>query len=341
MNCNSAKECFLQNAPAFCSPESKGSSRSVCDLTYLQKYQVKKGTPARYGGKAVVAHGEIVSVDDVTPTSDPVEFERKVNIFLSSFAVHVVVTRHALMAHLAIYQRLLVKLTTNQNEDFMKGFDGTHGNGPKYFLQGLLTGTNDVSYKQQLLTGPGNGLVARASSLTNLSLLQLGSDVWDKFKNMKPCDVVADVAEDGSPKWENACTKAYSSSKKAVTTILKDLLDKGIIDESHADDISLLVWAGTFYHAFIGDFQADNLTKGYLPFPLTGELHLQDLSFGTVSATITATVMTRTVDMRALSLHFPKQEQRDAWEGHLAELAALDIGVEGYSVENVYNSINF
>jgi hypothetical protein len=162
MIANSPKDCFLNNVPAFCAPESKGSSRSVCDLTNLKKYQVKKGTPARYGGKAVVANGEIISVDDVTPTSDPEEFERKVNIFLSSFAVHVVVTRDASMAHLEIYQRLLIKLTTNQNEDFRKGFDGTHCNGPKYFLQGLLTGTNDISYNQRLLIGPGNSLVARA-----------------------------------------------------------------------------------------------------------------------------------------------------------------------------------
>jgi hypothetical protein len=152
---------------------------------------------------------------------------------------------------------------------------------------------------------------------------------------MQPRDVVADVANDGSPMWEAACTTACSSPKKAVRTILKDLLDEGIIDEGRVDDFALLVWAGTFYHAFMGDFQCDNLTEGNLPFPITGELHLQNLSYGTLSTTVSATVMIRTLDMRALALHFPRQEQRDAWEGHLAKVAALDIGVEGYSVESI------
>lgn len=199
-----------------------------------------------------------------------------------------------------------------------------------------------MSYNQILLTGPGNSLVARATSLTNLSLLQLGNDIYNHFAKMEPSNIVAEIAKEGSPKWEDACNKAYISSKSAVRIILKDLLKEKIIDEEDVEDLSLLVWASTFYHAFIGDFQADNLSKGHLPFPLTGELHLQNLSYARVSATITATVMTRTVDMRALTLHFPKQEQRDAWEKHLSDVTALDIGVEGYGVEPpVYNSINF
>ena len=69
--------------------------------------------------------------------------------------------RHHGASHLAVYQRLLIKLTTHRSKKYKAFF---HDNmGPKRFLQGL----NKVAINEQLLTDPGNSLVGRATAFTN------------------------------------------------------------------------------------------------------------------------------------------------------------------------------
>jgi hypothetical protein len=114
MEAKDAEDCFMRQLSAFCKQES-GSNRLVCDLNYLEKYEVKRGTPMRYGGIAYVEKGEIVEISGYTKGS--AEFDEQKARFLSSFAVHLIVDRHAVMTHLAISQRLLVKLTARRSED--------------------------------------------------------------------------------------------------------------------------------------------------------------------------------------------------------------------------------
>lgn len=337
------EECFLKNSPAFCKPEKMAPSRAVCDLDYLSQYNVDKETPdgLRYGGRAVLQGGKIVEISGVTPEEDEELFERKKNIFLSSFAVHLVVAKHAVMAHLAIYQRLLIKLTTHRDSRYIQGWENSLG--PYRFLQGLLSRTNEVSLNEQLLIGPGNSLVARATSLTNRSLLKLGKDYYEMYAKMTPQEIVESNGDEGSPVWKSACTTSFTGAKTAVTKICNELIKNSILDDEDVNDLALLVWAGTFYHFFIGDFQLDNVIKGNLPFKLTGEKHKQTYTYGTLSTTIGVTTMTRTVDMKTLASYLPEEDQRKAWLDYEATLKGIRLGIKEYDNNRnpIYNSINF
>lgn len=337
------EDCFIKNAPAFCRPETTNPSRAVCDLDYLAGYNVDKDTPdgLRYGGRAVVQGGKIVEISGVKPEEDQQLFDKKKYIFLSSFAVHLVVAKHAVMAHLAIYQRLLIKLTTHRNARYTDGWKNSLG--PYRFLQGLLSRTNEVSLNEQLLIGPGNSLVARATSLTNLSLLKLGKDYYKKYAEMTPQEVIESNASEGSAEWNKACNKVFEEAQKAVRKICKELIDKEVITDADVDDLALLVWASTFYHFFIGDFQLDNVIKGNLPFKLTGKKHEQTYPYGTLSTTIGVTTMTRTADMKTLASYLPDEEHRTAWLDYEKILKSVKLGIAEYDKNQnpIYNSINF
>jgi hypothetical protein len=153
MIANDPEDCFLRQTSAFCSPEPKSpkSGRVVCDLDYLNEYETKNKDRVRYGGRAVVQGGKIVEISGVTQEDG--DFPRKKRIFLSSFAIHVVVVRHAIMTHLAICQRLLVKLTTNRSPSYQKAFE--QNPGPSLLFQALTYRTNEVSINEQLLIGAG------------------------------------------------------------------------------------------------------------------------------------------------------------------------------------------
>ena len=56
----------------------------------------------------MVQAGRIVEVNGISPGNDG--FEQAKHVFLSAFAVHLVVVRHAMMAHLAIYQKKMMDL---------------------------------------------------------------------------------------------------------------------------------------------------------------------------------------------------------------------------------------
>lgn len=338
MKVDSPMECFLQNAPAFCSPTLEDESISICDLDYLKKYQVQEGTPHRYGGIAYVKGGEIIEVSGVKKGEDG--FDVRVHIFLNSFAVHVVDVRHAVMGHLALYQKYLMRLTTNKSEEYKEKWKK---NKSAALLLKVMTPkrTSEVNTRIQFLIGPGNSLVGRATSFTNDGLTLLNIDQYDKFFAMPPNKIIKDVGSCGSKEWEAACQHAWEAAQKVVNTICKDLKD---IDDTSLRDLAMLVWTGTFYHGFIGDFQLDNVNKGNLPFYLTGDEHKQTKAYGTLSTTIGVSTMTRTMDMATVGKYFYTEEDRDAWEEYRQALAAAakETGIKGFTMDwPVYNAIDF
>jgi hypothetical protein len=346
MMSDNTEDCFIRQKAAFCTPEKGDSGRVVCDLSYFEeknpgskerRYPVKpeaRDTPG-YGGRAIVENDSIVEISGVRKGDK--EFESRKAAFLASFAVHVVYVRHAVMAHLCICQRLLVKLTAGRSNAYEEAWNTNAG--PTLFLAALTYRTNEVSINEQLLVGHGNSLVGRAASLTNDALVLLGSDAYDKFSIMTGDELVADVGQAGSAQWNKACTKAWKGAQAAVKVICKDVSDK--FEKDDLDGIALVLWTSTFYHAFIGDFQLDNLCKGNLMFALGGE---NDLAYGTLATTIGATTMTRTMNLVTLKGYLPEKEQRDAWGKYmdLLEEVSGETGIPGYSLASpVYVGVNF
>ena len=242
MKVGSPMECFLQNAPAFCAPTLEDETISVCDLDYLKKYQVQEGTPHRYGGIAYIQGGEIIEVSGLKKGDK--DFDLRVNIFLNSFAVHLVDVRHAVMGHLALYQKYLMRLTTNKSDEYKKRWKE---NKSATLLLKVMTPrrTSAVNYNIQILIGPGNSLVGRATSFTNDALTLLNIDQYDKFFAMPPNKIINDVGSCGSKEWNSACQHAWEAAQKVVNTICKDLKD---IDDTSLRDLAMLLWTGTFYH---------------------------------------------------------------------------------------------
>jgi hypothetical protein len=332
-----AEDCFTSQLSPFCKQES-GSGRLVCDLDYLQKYEVKRGTPMRYGGVAYVEKGKIVEISGHTRSSP--EFEENLARFLSSFAVHLIVDRHAVMTHLAISQRLLIKLTAKRSEDYQMAWKNDAG--ADLLLRALTTRTNEVSINEQLLIGPNRSLVGRATSLTDFSLVQLGSDMYEKYAAMSADDLIKDVADEGHGKWPVAAYSAWENSKTCANTICKNIVGKNGVTQDDVTNVALMLWVSTFYHGFIGDFQLDNVNKGNLPLLLTGKKHVQSYSYGTLSTTIGVSTLTRTINIATLGGLFEEQWQRSAWEDYMETLQELDIGVENFSHAGpVYAAVNF
>lgn len=131
-------------------------------MASISRYQVQEGTPHRYGGKAYVKDGDIIEISGVKK-EDEARFKVKLAVFLNAFAVHLVVVRHAGMGHLAIYQKYLMRLTTNKSDEYR---DKWKQNKSAALLMKVLTPrrTSMVNYNIQLLIGPGNSLVGRATS---------------------------------------------------------------------------------------------------------------------------------------------------------------------------------
>lgn len=335
------EDCFLRQTSAFCSPEAAGGrqQRLVCDLDYLKKYELKpdvRTTTPGYGGRAVVENGKIVEISGVR--SDDERFPPLKAAFLSSFAVHVVVVCHALITHLAISQRLLVKLTAGRTRACQNAW--RRSEGPSLLLRALTYRTNAVSINEQLLIGPGNSLVGRACSLSNDGLMELGIDMYEKYSGMSPDELVAAIGGSGTATWTNACNIAWQGAKDAVNVICKDI--QPFLEDTDLSDLALILWASTFYHGFIGDFQLDNVCKGNLLFTLAKSNATGDLSFGTLAASIGVTTMTRTVTMIDLNGLFPKREEVDAWKRYETLLQNIDTGVSGFSLAApVYTGVNF
>jgi len=341
MKVNSPLECFLQNSPAFCKPSEEDETISICNLDYLKKYQVTKETKYGYGGKAFVKNGEIIQVSE--SKRGDANFNRDLTLFLNSFAVHLVVIRHAVMAHLAIYQKYMMKLTVGVPRAYQ---DKWHADKSAGLLMKALTprATNTVNYNIQLLIGPANSLVSRATSFTNDGLTLLNIDKYNEYEQLDPDEMIKDIATNGSKGWNAACYRAWKAAQKAVNAICKDLdVDKEYKEES-LKDLAMLLWTGTFYHGFIGDFQLDNVVKGNLPFIITGEEHKQYEWYGTLSTTIGCSTMTRTMDMATVGKYLYTKEDRDIWKEYMKELgvAAKETGIKGFTYEGaIYNAIDF
>lgn len=341
MKVDSPLECFLQNAPVFCAPSPDDETVSICNLNYLQKYQVQKGTPYRYGGKALVKGGDIIEISGVKKGEE--EFDTKLNIFLSSFGVHVVLVRHAVMGHLAMYQKYNMRLTANRDKSYQDLWKGHKS--PELLLKAMTPqSANDVNYNIQLLIGPGNSLVGRGVSFTNDALTLLNIDIYDEFSHMEPEELIKYLGTKGSKGWNSACLRAWKAAQKTVDVICRKIKENPDLRSTDLRDLSMLLWIGTFYHGFIGDFQLDNVIKGNLPFYLTGEKHKQSVAYGTLSATIGSTTMQRTMDMDTLGKYFYEEEDRMAWKEYQEELTlcAKEVGVKGFTYEGaVYNAIDF
>ena len=347
----SPEDCFLRQTGAFCKAETApgaNDKRVVCDLSYLESssYELKRealGTPG-YGGKAVVENGEIVEifrgVGEGTISRVRVgdeDFSRRKSAFLSSFAVHVVVVHHAIITHLAIAQRLSNKLTVGRTDAYIESWN--ENKGASLLLKTLTYRTNGVSINEQLLIGPGNSLVGRACSFTNKGLLQLGTDMYQKYKKMNPEELIDDLASQGSSKWNLACKTAWDGAKQVVNTICKDMKEMA---EEDLSDLALILWVSTFYHGFIGDFQLDNVNKGNLLLTLTKSTAKNDLAYGTLATTIGVTTMTRTLNLFTAQVYFPKLEDRQAWAQYVTVLKNIDAGVEGFTLDHpVYTGVNF
>lgn len=342
MICESPRECFEKNAPAFCVPTPEDDSVAICDLDYLKKYQVQEGTPSRYGGIATVRNNTKRIVDISGVSEGEPDFEKKLNVFLSSFAVHLVVVRHAVMGHLALYQKYVMKLTAKKSKAFQKKW--TENQNAELLLKALTPRrTNEVNWNIQLLIGPGNSLVGRACSLTNDGLTLLNIDKYNEYYGKSPGEAVNEIGSSGSVTWNNACHYAWEATKTVVNAICNDLEGTTVTGED-LNDLAMLLWTGSFYHGFIGDFQLDNVNKGNLPFLLTGEPHVQSQAYGTLSTTIGATTMTRTMDTQTLGNYFHTQAARDAWKTFESKLtiAAEMTGIEGFTYGGaVYNAIDF
>jgi len=339
MLCDSPEDCFKKNSNAFCKPNGDGTS--TCNLNYLKKYQVKKGTKFRYSGLAIVKDGHIIEVSGVKEGED--QFVSEKAVFLNAFAVHLVLVCHAGMGHLSLYQNNLMKLTTDRSDEYKDLWETNLG--PKLLMKALTPeGTNEVNTNIQLLIGPNNSLVGRATSLTNDSITLLNMDMYDKHTAMSPDGIIADIGGDGAPEWDEACKRAWTASKKMVHEICADIKDSDALEAGDLESLALLAWTGMFYHGFIGDFQLDNVNKGNLPFLITGEPHIQTKAYGTLSTVIGVSTMTRTMNAKTLQTYFPKQGQKDAYKNYLVELNECRqlSGIEGWANDGpIYNAIDF
>mmetsp|Transcript_30998 Transcript_30998/g.65994 ORF Transcript_30998/g.65994 Transcript_30998/m.65994 type:complete len:535 (-) Transcript_30998:20-1624(-) len=340
MKASSPVDCFMENAPAFCAPVAGNDEVSVCNLDYLTKYQVKRGS-LRYGGKALVKGGEIIEISGYQ-RSDP-EFDEKLNIFLSSFGVHVVLVHHALMGHLAIYQKYMMRLTSKRSEAYQNLWMENKSAG---FLLKALTprATNSVNWRIQNLIGPHKSLIGRATSFTKYSIMHLNRDKYNEFYHMEPDAVVEEIGSKGSMDWNLACQTAWMAAQRCVNIICRDIRAREELKDTDLRDLAMLLWTGTFYHGFVGDFQLDNVIKGNLPFLATGNKHRQTLAYGTLSTVIGATTSQRTMDMNTLGKFFSTEEDREAWKEYHQVLAACAkiSGIKGFSYDDtVYNAIDF
>lgn len=86
------------------------------------------------------------------------DFDTKLDVFLSSFGVHLVVVRHAAMDHLALYQKYNIRLTVNRSEEYQQLW--SESLSPALLMKALTRKSNGISRPcpwpcwliQQLLT---------------------------------------------------------------------------------------------------------------------------------------------------------------------------------------------
>ena len=327
-NVNSDLECFLANYSAFC---TNVNGQYVCDLSSYSKYPAQAGCLA-YGGKAIVANdgSKIVSIDGVP--NGATGYDVKQNVFLSTFAVHLIVIQHATITHLAVFQRLLVKYADPMYKPICE-------KNPKlkYLMQVLFTNTNAVSINEQALIGGPKSLVGLLTSFADDGLLDCCKHAYDYFSAMTSVDIKNALSE-GVGQWPLACAQAWTASVALVNSV-------GTIDPAvDPNDLALLVWVANFYHTFVGDTQIVNLMKGHLPLNCTGKPHVQNTSYATVSATIAASAMTRTTSLQEIVGRAKPAQGQDNWRNLYNALSAItNTGIKDLVIgdNTSYPSVNF
>lgn len=87
-------------------------------------------------------------------------------------------------------------------------------------------------------------------------------DAYNKFVNVEPEELIKYLGSKGSKGWSSACFRTWEAAQKVVAVICRNLEGKDVLKDSDFRDLSMLLWIGTFYRGFIGDFQLDNVIKG-------------------------------------------------------------------------------
>ena len=325
---NNELEALLANYTAF---SKSVNGQIVCDLSSYSKYNPLPGFLA-YGGKAIVANdgSKILSIDGVA--NGATGFDTKLNVFLVTFAVHLVIVRHATITHLAVFQRLLVKYADPMYKPICE-------KNPKlkYLMQVLFTNTNAVSINEQALIGGPKSLVGLLTSFADDGLLDCCKHAYDYFSAMTSVDIKNALSE-GVGQWPLACAQAWTASVALVNSV-------GTIDPAvDPNDLALLVWVANFYHTFVGDTQIVNLMKGHLPLNCTGKPHVQNTSYATVSATIAASAMTRTTSLQEIVGRAKPAQGQDNWRNLYNALSAItNTGIKDLVIgdNTSYPSVNF
>lgn len=324
---SSALECFKMNAEAFCSRDANGNY--TCDLTDMSKYDVRSGF-INYGGDIVLdsSREQVISVSGLSPTST--DFDRELNRFLASFAVHIIVDRHATMVHLAVSQRIAMEITQPQYKEV---YDSN--SAIKKLVQILTTRVNEVSLNEQLLIGPEYSLVSRAASFTNESLEQYCKDKYVKYISLQPDELVDMLLPcDGS--FKDAGNTAYAAAKTLANGVCKEFLTQDVVEK-----LALMLWNASFYHYFVGDYQIRNLVFGQLPLACTGKDHVQNQKYATLSTTIAATTMTRALNVEDVVELLQDDEGKANWLEFWEATKCLEGTLPGSSLEISYPAVNF
>lgn len=324
---SSALECFKMNAEAFCCQDADGNY--TCDLTDMSKYSVRSGF-INYGGSIVLdsSRENIVSVSGLLPTS--ADFNRELNRFLASFAVYIIVDRHATMVHLAISQRIAMELTQPQYKEVYDSHPAI-----KKLVQVLTTRVNEVSLNEQLLIGPEYSLVSRAASFTNESLEQYCTDKYVGYIGMQP-DELVEMLLPCEGAFKDAGNTAYTAAKRLANDICKEFLPQNVVKQ-----LALMLWNASFYHYFVGDYQIRNLVFGQLPLACTGEDHVQNQKYATLSTTIAATTMTRALNIEDVVELLQAEEGKGEWLQFWEATRCIEGILPGSSLEISYPAVNF
>jgi hypothetical protein len=325
---DSALDCFLSNAEAFCTKGPDGSY--TCDLQAMKVYEVKSDH-LNYGGEIVLdSDKHVVSVSGETPGSP--HFDKELNRFLASFGVHVIVDLHATVVHLAISQKAAIYFADKSK------YGDIYAKHPavKTLVEVLTTRVNDVSENEVLLIGDNYSLVMRASSFTNDSLLDFCTQGYNTYGQLSPADLLSTLfPTDGVVK--DAAVSVYDAAQALATNLcIGSNMSSGDVER-----LGLMLWNASFYHYLVGDYQIMNLIAGRLPLICTGKPHVQDQKYASLAATIAATTMTRALDVAEVVDTVSGEQGKDHWVTYLTAISLVGEILPGFNLSPSYPAVNF
>ena len=325
---DSPLNCFLANYSVF---SRLVNNQIVCDLSFYSKFQVAVGF-LNYGGRAILANdGQSIEAIDGIPRGSA-EFDTKLNVFLSTFSVHLVVVQHATVTHLAVVQRMLVKYS----HPVYKPIAEEHLKF-NFLLKVLFTRTNQVSINEQVLIGGGRSLVGRATSFTGNQLSDCCEMVYAEWTKLSAVEI-KDRLSEGIGRWPIISAIAWDACITLVTTLLEGV--EAIVDRN---ELALVLFISAFYHTFIGDTQLFNLMKGRLPMLTTGKPHVHNKSYALVAATIAVSTMTRTLDVEDIVGLATHAQGKLAWSDFFNAICSItNTGIKDFELGgNSLPSVNF